>query len=165
MNASLRVESLRLGDLEPGGRRPEVVMRGLGSRVCERLFATRVRVVLLASITTGGFAGCTTGPQGCTLIGCSDGIAIDIDGIVSAQVTVEILVDGVVVGQTLCATSQGNCLVVLEDFVPDELTVRVTGVDSSAEETFTPTYMENQPNGPDCPPICLQALIEMTAVV
>lgn len=126
---------------------------------------TRLVVRGIAAAAVLAAAACTTDPNQCTLVGCDSGVLVVIDGIVSAQVTAEILVDGVVEVQAICATSQGVCQLVLADLTPTQLTVRVTGAAATAEESFSPTYEEQRPNGPDCPPVCLVARVDMVAAV
>ena len=97
--------------------------------------------------------------QACTLIGCSDGLNVEVQGVMS-DVSVEATS---ATGETRTAPCQAfsdsTCWVHFDDFVPDEVTIRVADGDNQVSVTTKPAYESLQPNGPDCPPTCRQATV------
>ncbi len=115
-----------------------------------------------------GVIGCTSNsspPPGtvCTLIGCEDGLAVEITG--DRTVPIDVTVKGA--GQDArtfeCADPDQPCRTFLAGYMPSEVTVTVSTSDGQeSTETFAPTYETTYPNGPDCPPGCEQATVKMS---
>ena len=97
--------------------------------------------------------------QACTLIGCSDGLNVEVQGVTS-DVSVEVTSAA---GETRTAPCQAfnesTCWVHFDDFVPEEATIRVADGSNQVSVTTIPAYESLQPNGPDCPPTCRQATV------
>lgn len=100
--------------------------------------------------------------QACTLIGCSDGVTVVVTEAPDSPYTVEItLPDGTVLtrrceGVDGCA--QG---LFFGEVTAETVLVRVTGEGSASETMVSLEYEQLQPNGPDCPPTCAQARVEV----
>jgi hypothetical protein len=120
---------------------------------------------LLFLIPLLALAACN-GPaeQACTMIGCNDGLRVDLDGFAPDEAfTARALVDGAVVATAECA--QGGCADVwLDGVAAPNVTIEIaTESGQTWSATFAPEYAEVQPNGPGCPPVCLQAAVQMPA--
>jgi hypothetical protein len=133
-------------------------------------------------------AGCLAPPpQGCTEIGCADGLTISLKKASGSwepgMYSVEIDADGKKIACTtqipLSGASPSSCddaAVLLgtsgsalpasehglSDLIfhsaPKQVSVTVSRDGAMlATKDFTPTYQKSQPNGPDCEPICNQA--------
>lgn len=104
------------------------------------------------------------GPRACTLIGCTDGISVRVAELPQSVYTVELLLpDGEVLSMECLRSAAGVCAseVFFDGITPPELAVRLTTASGTRTETFRPTYVSHQPNGPGCSPICRQATITM----
>jgi hypothetical protein len=103
------------------------------------------------------------GPQ-CTLIGCDDGWAVELVGAAAlpATYTVRVLVDGAVVASVQCTPEQ-PCgeQVFLPGVSAERAELEIVGGDIPLRWTVTPQYNVVQPNGPDCPPTCRQARVQV----
>ena len=117
-----------------------------------------------ASIVAGiGLVACDgiTGHE-CTLIGCFDGLRVEIHGPADAEY--EVVASGAEgESQTggCVASSDGTCWVWFHGFHPSEVTLSVTGADQAVSVTLQPAYEVSQPNGPDCGPTCRLATVEI----
>ncbi|UCC84581.1 MAG: hypothetical protein JSW46_06545, partial [Gemmatimonadota bacterium] len=113
---------------------------------------------------TGDAIEDTTGPDVCTLIGCGDGLFVELAGDVPATCAVHVSAKNweprifecsdLVPGDTALSYF-------LTDFYPDELTVGVVWDNSVVVQRFTPTYEDVQPNGPGCPRTCRHGTVTM----
>ena len=96
----------------------------------------------------------------CTLIGCFDGLQVDIRGL--ADTEYEVVAEGLEgesrTGECV-VSSDGTCRVMFVGFYPSEVTLSVTGADQQVSVKLQPAYEESQPNGPDCPPTCRNATV------
>lgn len=92
----------------------------------------------------------------CTQIGCSDGLAVEIDGF-SEEVRIELAADGET--RTLTCQPPGPCSHFVPDFMPEQVTMTAVLAGREEERAFTPEYRDERPNGPDCPPVCRQAKV------
>jgi len=101
----------------------------------------------------------------CTEIGCSDGITVHLPVVPAGPYKVEILVGGTGGGGLSYAyecTGGPSCQqdIFFPELVLDRIIVRVTsGLGSRLTEIVNPVYTTSRPNGPDCPPLCRQALV------
>lgn len=119
-------------------------------------------LALAASVVTAaGSTGCDGSVDvACTEIGCSDGLAVVVHGQSGAQYDVEASATGGETRTGSCVIDvSGSCSVFFYGFLPDEVTVAVTGAGQQMFSTLQPAYEDVQPNGPDCPPTCRQATI------
>ena len=119
------------------------------------------------------FAGCPEdGPNGngvvCTEIGCEDGFTIDVVGPGGSEVG-EFLAQVTIGGSTVEADCAAETLssfdgfrcglgMILLDYTEEQVGLVVETADGELgwEGTIEPGYQEVYPNGPDCPPVCLQ---------
>jgi len=111
-----------------------------------------------------GVAGCATTPRMasvCTEIGCSDGLTVEIVGNRTSHVTVEVAAVGHQTQTFECAATDAPCRTFYEGFTPQQVTVTVKMGDDTNQRTISPDYHDNQPNGPNCPPVCRQATVNM----
>ncbi len=99
-------------------------------------------------------------PVPCTLIGCTDGLTVQIEGTLPTAFVLEAVAPAgppVIVecpDSALCGSN-----IFLEGFTPEEVTIRLSFDSDSVSETFNPFYETYLPNGPDCPPECLVASV------
>ena len=116
-------------------------------------------------------AACSSGPEVCSTIGCSDGLDVTIEGNLQASMNYEIDVstdpstpDGASIMHCTLTFNGGvevKCDSALRhwesggsihfaDRLPN-VHVRVsTAMTTIAEKSFTPTYVTTEPNGPGC---------------
>ena len=100
--------------------------------------------------------------QACTLIGCSDGVTIIVAGAPPARYTVALeLPDGR--RRSLRCEAAAGCAAGLffEDVSAEQVTVEISSDAGTSVHEVRPSYVESQPNGPDCPPVCRQARVEV----
>ena len=102
-------------------------------------------------------------PQQCTLVGCMDGLSVRLPAAPAGAWRVQ--VTDVATGATRTydcpATSQCGSVAFFAEFTPARARVRVTTVGGSRDADVQPAYAESRPNGPDCPPVCRQAAVEV----
>lgn len=111
-------------------------------------------------------AGCTSNAepqQICTLIGCENGLAVEVNHSLQQSFTVNVRVANQTVHTFRCDPGQ-QCRAFVANQTPDEVTVSVDagGGQPPASRTYRPEYRMNRPNGPDCPPECKQATVTLT---
>jgi len=125
----------------------------------------KTQLLLAALSLTTLLAGCAPLSVGCTEIGCSDQLTLTFVNENNAPITDlagEISFDG----QTLafdCASPddsapyecRGDQLILYA--APSEITIAAVGATHEAAGTMAIDYETLQPNGPSCPPTCLQA--------
>lgn len=101
-------------------------------------------------------------PVACTMIGCSNGVRVVVDGNVPERYSVQVR-DGSRVLRSLECRAGTPCDFFVENEMPTDVTVRIVwGDDHDREWTVTPTYRDAQPNGPACPPTCRQGTVTIT---
>lgn len=101
------------------------------------------------------------GQVACTMIGCSSGVRVVIEGNVPERYTVHVS-EGAQTLRTIVCTADAACDAFIEDELPTEVVVRITWADHDRDWTVNPTYRDVQPNGPACPPTCRQGTIAIT---
>jgi hypothetical protein len=118
--------------------------------------------LLLAAGLAAGQAACGTAGRACTLIGCSDGLTVELAGSLPADYTVTARVDGAVVQRVECGAAR-DCRgeVFLEGVTAANVELEVTSGAVSERREVAPSYATVQPNGPGCPPICRQARVRI----
>ena len=117
----------------------------------------------MRSVWVGGLlAGCSLGePVTCTGIVCTSALVVALDGAVPSSYTIE--ARGPNETRRFTCTEASLCTeAVFEDFRPTQVTIEVTWAEGSTAQTLTPVYETVQPNGPDCPPVCLIAVVTIT---
>lgn len=111
------------------------------------------------ALAAAGCADSSYGPA-CTLIGCEDGLAVDIEGPLPAAYTVTLTAPGQSPVVFQCAPA-AECIRPLfaGGFTPETVEVRVEADGIDVRETFEPAYVVSRPNGALCPPECRQATV------
>ena len=119
------------------------------------------RLLLLATLAPLGLACSAFTSEGpCTLIGCSDGLVVRVDGAADGTTTIElrmplrppkVLTCG---GPAQCASG-----VLFEHETPEHATIVVTSGGREQVMDAEPAYVTGRPNGPDCEPECRQATV------
>ncbi len=124
---------------------------------------TPVSIFVFAASVALLLPGCdgATG-QVCTEIGCSDGLFVTLRAAPGGEYTLTATAATGEDRNGRCViTSDGSCLVGFPGFLPDEVTLAVSGDGQQASVTLEPDYEQFQPNGPGCPPVCRQASVEI----
>ena len=107
-------------------------------------------------------AACTsaTQEQACTLIGCSDGLVVRVEGAPDGMTTIELkrpFRSPVV----LTCTGPDHCAggIQFEDLTPAHAIITVTSGDKVKSVETDLEYTKHRPNGPGCEPECRQATV------
>ena len=111
-----------------------------------------------------GSIGCSSYTEACTLIGCSSGLTVMLDGSPPGPWTIQVQAGGTTMAKDCPAG--GNCggLMFFENFVPTTVSVTVTrGAFSVTYTNLTPTPKVVQPNGARCGPTCQQPFVVVQA--
>lgn len=96
--------------------------------------------------------------QVCTLIGCNDGLSVQVTSAVTQSITVTVRANNQVIRTFRC--EPGNpCTSFIEDQMPTSVSVTVEAPGGTVNRVYTPEYRTARPNGPNCPPTCRQATI------
>lgn len=104
------------------------------------------------------FASCNPfEPRVCTLIGCSSGLMVELQGTAATPFAVT-AVSGTATESIECS-DLGECRLFFEDFTPSDVTVAYESADQTVQHTFNLTYSRSRPNGERCPPECLNATV------
>jgi len=112
-------------------------------------------------------AGCDdsifSGGVACTDMGCSDRVTIRIseERPDSLSLTIYLNDDTEAYATTHCTNTNHPCILGVEEKTPEIITVEATWENGESKQTFYPEYEDFQPNGPECPPICSRAMIEI----
>jgi hypothetical protein len=129
---------------------------------------TKPRILPAALLAMTLATGCDTlgvAPDpNCTEIGCTDGISVHLTALPTSPYRVEILVGSGPGGLSYAYDCAGGSACLQDIFFPelvlDRIIVRViTSLGSRDSEISNPVYATLRPNGPDCPPLCLQATV------
>ncbi len=97
----------------------------------------------------------------CTLIGCSDGLIVRIDGVAPASYTVAVQSGGKETLVTCNPTSPCTGGTFVAGVTSQNVQVEIRLPDRTVRRAATVTYQETRPNGDDCEPVCRQAIITM----
>ena len=99
----------------------------------------------------------------CTEIGCVNGLAVRLPRVPTGTWRVEVTHLGTGALRAVdCTPAACGATIFLADFQPGHVRVRVTTAGGTRETDVRPAYRTSQPNGPDCPPTCVQTEVEMT---
>jgi hypothetical protein len=102
--------------------------------------------------------------QACTMIGCDNGWAVEVVGAAAlpANYTMRVIVDGAVVASVNCSPEQPcGDRVFLPGVTAEEAELEIVGANVPLRWTVRPSYDVVQPNGPNCPPTCRQARVQV----
>jgi hypothetical protein len=94
----------------------------------------------------------------CTMIGCENGLAVEVNSSLQQSFTVNVRTGSQVIHTFRCDPSQ-PCRAFVSNQTPAQVTVTLETTQGPVSRTFQPEYRMNRPNGPDCPPECRQATI------
>ena len=119
-----------------------------------------VRIVLLVML-----AGCGvfTNERACTLIGCTDGLAIWFDQRVPTDVTVTIELPNGATQSQECRAAVWCSAVFFDGVSAEAVTVRLSSPGKPTQTIVANDleYEEHRPNGEDCEPVCLIAALHV----
>ena len=120
---------------------------------------------LLLVLACVSISGCSRiiGPQNCTLIGCNDGLEVVLDVAQTAPFRVEAELPGQSSRYVFDCTNRSQCSgrAFFADFTPDEVRIHVITESGTTTHLVRPVYSEHRPNGPDCPPRCRTARVDI----
>jgi hypothetical protein len=118
---------------------------------------------LLLLLATLASAGCgSLAPDGvgaCTRIGCDSGAFFELDGPLPESYTVTLLIPGEPPRVAECAPADVcGGRVFFAGVTARQVEIEITGEGGlRLRREVSLTYATSRPNGPDCPPVCLQA--------
>ena len=119
---------------------------------------SRLMAVAALSVVCAALASCNpVAPRGCTQIGCSSGLRVELDGTPTAPFTVTATAGAASV--SISCEQATPCVLFFEDFTPSQVSISYQSGDQVVQETFSPSYARSRPNGEDCPPECLNGAV------
>lgn len=127
------------------------------------------KLFIVLSMIILGFlsAGCDGseffGGEVCTQVGCSDGVTIRIseERPDSLSLTIYLNDDTEAFATTHCTNQNQHCILGIDEETPENVAVKIGWKNGEFNKIFTPEYENFQPNGPECPPTCKSAFIEI----
>ena len=119
--------------------------------------------LILALVAALAVAGCEYSTV-CTLIGCLNGLTVEIQNAPAGPITVQATVEGTS-GNVHTATCPGTsgCTnrLFFPEFAPSQAHLTITTTAGSRELVVSPTYTTSQPNGPKCAPTCRSGTVRV----
>ena len=133
--------------------------KSMKNQACFSLFF----ILLMGLIGTGCDKLSIGGDRVCTEIGCSDGISLRISGERPDTISISIKKnqETELIGSGQCTEPDQSCRLFVQGETPESITVEIGWEGEAFKDTFIPQYEEFQPNGPDCPPTCSVATVEI----
>lgn len=98
-------------------------------------------------------------PRSCTLIGCSSGLRVELEGTPTAPFTLTATAGAA--SESISCEQATACNLFFEDFTPSQVTISYESGGEEIEQTFSPSYARSRPNGEDCPPECLNGAVTL----
>lgn len=98
--------------------------------------------------------------RACTLIGCEDGLSVQVSNSLNQSLTVNVRSGAQLIGTFTCTAGQ-PCAGFIRNQTPPNVTVEVTSQAGTVTRNYMPEYRLSRPNGPNCPPECRQATINV----
>ncbi len=97
----------------------------------------------------------------CTMIGCENGLSVVVEDPPAGDYQLVLNAPGEQDRVRDCTANEPcDRGAFFGNFEPETVTVRVVaGTDTLRSVTVSPEWRDNQPNGPDCPPTCRQAVV------
>jgi len=126
-------------------------------------FCYLITLLFIITISTGcGETGIGNG-QACTLIGCDDGITIQLSDERPDSLSLTVYTDDTseAIDSILCTHQDTSCFIRLGGLTPETVAVEIEWNSGAFRETFTPKYESFQPNGAGCPPVCSIATVDI----
>jgi len=104
-----------------------------------------------------------SGGQACTQAGCADGITIQLseDRPDSLSLTLYLNDETAAFDSITCTNQDSSCVLRAGGITPETVTVEIRWNNEEYRQSITPEYESFQPNGPDCPPVCSVAVLEI----
>ena len=96
----------------------------------------------------------------CTMIGCENGLSIEVNGTLPFPYKVHVRAGGETLHSFDCAANE-PCTAFVANHTPREVTIAVETPQGEVSNTYVPEYRTSRPNGPNCPPECRQARIQV----
>lgn len=111
-------------------------------------------------------SSCSSGNQGqvCTLIGCSNGLTVNLKGTVPASYKLAVKSNGQEIASKECnETTQCGTSISFDNIENTAITLELTPSGAAAKsQDFTVEYKDLKPNGESCPPVCKRGTVEFT---
>lgn len=97
----------------------------------------------------------------CTLIGCTDGVAVELETVPQAPFSVEVtpLPGGAATIKECAAAEACGRTLFFEEVRADSVEVKVTSAAGTRSVRARLSYATTRPNGPQCDPECRQARV------
>jgi len=121
--------------------------------------------LLLAVIISSGCeeSGIDDGQVVCTHVGCDDGVTVQLSEERPDSLSLTIHVDDntEAFDSVICTDQVNSCFIRAGGITPEKVTVEIKWGNEEFRQTFSPEYESFQPNGPNCPPDCEIATIDI----
>jgi hypothetical protein len=124
--------------------------------------ATRVALLAFVAITVTSCAR-QEPVVACTMIGCEDGVAVELETVPQAPFSVEVTpLPGGAATIKECATAEAcGATLFFEEVRADSISVKVTSAAGTRTVGVRISYSTSRPNGPQCAPSCRQARLRV----
>lgn len=119
----------------------------------------------LIALLAAAFAVACEYSTACTLIGCFNGLSVEIQNAPPGPITVDASVPGSsgTVHTATCPDTLGCTNTVLfREFTPSQVRLTITTTAGTRQQDVTPTYTTSQPNGSKCGPTCRSSTVRIT---
>lgn len=105
-------------------------------------------------------ASCNPLTQACTLIGCHDGLTVQLGTVPTGAYRVEAIAEGAAAPAVFeCGAGETCPAAFFEELVAERVTVRVITSAGTRTQEFSPRYESQYPNGRRCGATCSQATV------
>lgn len=125
-----------------------------------------MRKYIVSLLATVLLASCNTEPYGggrtCTLIGCADGVIIDVGSAPLGPWSIEATPNGQPARTFSCAAGATCNFVRFDAIMQTPITFKVTRGAQTRTEVLSPATTTSRPNGPQCEPECRSQRVTLT---
>ncbi len=118
----------------------------------------KLTLLIALGVTLGSCANTSEPQRVCTLIGCENGLAVEVNHSLPQSFTVNVRAGTQTIHTFRCDPGQ-PCRAFVSNQTPEDVTVVVEAAQGPVSRSFRPEYRMNRPNGADCPPECKQATV------
>jgi hypothetical protein len=120
-------------------------------------------LLLAVLISSGCEESGIGGGRVCTEIGCDDGVTVQLSEERPDSLSLTIFLDehSEAFDSVICTEQVSSCVIRAGGITPEKVTVEVKWSNEEFRQTFYPEYESFQPNGPNCPPECRMATIDI----